>query len=90
MIGFPKGTPPEISVKDLELLWKHPNYAKNTRIVHWCGADLEEGDDFKSPQQIAEVIKERNKEGWTGDLAVWGKDKRFVIAHVVLTEPENA
>jgi len=89
LIGFPKGTPPEISVKELDLLWKHPNYKTNTRVVHWAGADLEENDDFKSPREILEIIKEKNKEEWTGDLAFWARGNRFVIAHVLLTDPEN-
>jgi hypothetical protein len=79
MKGFPNGLPPQIAVKEMDLLWTHPDYETNRRIVHWSGGLIEEGDI--TIDEILEAIKEKNN---GQDLAVWANREKntFTIAWV--------
>ena len=87
MKGFPNGTPPELVVKEMELLYHRPEYKTNTRVVHWSGGQIEDGDDL-TIDEIVETIKENNS---PSDLAVWAnrKNNTFTIAWVDLESPKG-
>ena len=86
MKGFPKGTPVELAVKEMELLYNRPEYKENKRVVHWSGGQIEAGDDL-TIDEIVETIKEKNS---PSDLAVWAnrENNTFTIAWVDLEDPE--
>ena len=87
MKGFPNGLPPQVAVKDMDLLWKHPDYQTNKRVVHWSGGLIEEGDI--TIDEILQAIQEKN--GGGEDLALWANREKntFTIAWVDPKAPER-
>jgi len=85
MDKFPKGTPPELVVKDMELLFSRPEYKTNKRVVHWCGGKI---PDNWTIDELLKTIKEKDN---PEDLAFWANHEKntFTLAHVDLSDPEN-
>lgn len=86
MKGFPDGLPPQVAVKEMDLLWTHQTHKTNKRVVHWSGGLIEEGDI--TIDEILEAITEKNN---GEDLALWANREKntFSIAWVDLDDPEN-
>lgn len=84
MNSFPQGTPPELIVKDMELLFHRPEYKTNKRIVHWCGGLVP--DDWTIDELLETIKKKDNPE----DLAFWANREKntFTLAHINLNEPK--